>query len=812
MRNFTTVLNRFISLRHIPVLVLLGMLCQAPLFGQDIQICGEMADANPVCSIATPTPNVAIVLPSQTLGTPLSLVFKASGSLTGIQWSTSLGGGISPAGSGYSLSADGLPTMTLGGIALATGNYQFTIQVANASGHSDEQLFQITINRRPVDLMLVLDNSLSMNCCYNQSPPDPTCVSCGAAANSRLAKLKIAVDQFFTLGTIGTNPYFHTTNPDATLNDKFGAVIFSGSLDDSHSNYALNTPATLNAFIQAMGTSSGTAIGGGLLTAVNRMTAQSAVNRNKSLILFTDGEQNFNPMLKNIAAPVSYEAGPLPVHPYNPAAPNPPYGDCMPFPASTPVFDNNFRNTAPGIKISTIGFQLPPGPGNTLLASLSDKVNGAGGATFNTGMGATAFDFNTFFTNSFVELLSGSSPQIVKEQAGETQEGLNQLSFVLNDSVNTVTFMISGEGQTGRILQFRVKKDNQDVTSWGIMVNKASYNMWNLDFAARGNQALPGHIRPGGEWVLEITTKPGFKYQATCIVDDHQLNYNCSFGSVSAHSVGTPIPLLVSIKFKGKPVVDASEVVVLIEKTASDGGTALAQLPVPKDMKVIFNRKAVVGNDVVDPSYNNLGQMKHYALLQEDPRYAKALEGTVEKITLTNNGDGTYSGKYIPKVTGTQRFTFLIHGKNADIGEYHRVQVQSSVVRLSHFDVSIKNFKVEPVKDNGKLLGYRINLMIKDSSGLLLGPAFGNTFALTSSAGTFGPVTDNLDGSYSLTLNGIGSTSNPRIEISINGTKFYQGKVLGMIVSPIYLKWWFWLIVLIVAVVIYLIRRKKKNT
>jgi hypothetical protein len=690
----------------------------------------------------------------------------------------------------------------------------FRVDVVNQDNSGqDEHQFTLHINRLPVDLMLVLDNSASMNCCYNQTPVDPTCVSCGLASNSRLAQLKIAVDEFFSLGTMGADPYFHTSDPDATKNDRFGTVIFSGILDVSHVTYSSN-PNSLNTFIQGIGTSGGTCIGGGLLTAITSMTAQSMANHNKSLLLFTDGEQNYNPMLKNIAAPVTYESGPLAVHPYDPSAPNPPYGDCMSFPASTPIFNTAFRTTSPGIKVSTIGFELPAGPGNQLLSNLADNINGPGGTTNISGTGAADFDFATFFGNAFTELLSGSSPQILKEEKGVTKEGLNSTSFVINDTVQKITFILTGNALSGDSLRFRVKKNNEDVTRYGFMINKPGYNMWTLEFPIRGEYNGSASIRPGGEWVVETTTQSGVKYDAMCIVDDHLMKYNCSFGSSSNHVVGDPIPLSVSLKYKGKPIKDFVEVTVLIERSNDDGGTALAQLPTPKELQTIFKNKSAAGSNVIDPSYDNLGQIKHYALLQTEPKYVQALTATTDKVILTSNGDGTFSGTYIPKVTGPHRFTFLIDGKDSAIGEYHRTVVQSSVVRLAHFTLSTENVKVEAIKENDQTVGYNINLIIKDSSGLLLGPAFGNSFVLESSSGKFSNVTDNLDGSYSVSLNSIGNNIDPDINISVDGVKYYVGKVsqIGQKeTSKFYLQWWFWLILVIILLIIIFALRKKSS-
>jgi len=711
---------------------------------------------------------------------------------------------------GLTLSSSGNITGTPD-ISTAGKTFTFHVQVANANSEVAEAQFSITITRLPVDVMLVLDNSASMECCYDKTPPDPTCVSCATATNSRMARLKVAVDKFFTLGTAGMKPYFHTSNADPQFNDRFGAVIFCGGLDASHSSYAGNTPTTLNTFIQMLTTCGGTCIGGGLLSGISNMKSQSATNHNKSLILFTDGEQNYNPMLKDAGgAPVKYEAGDLPIHPYDPKAPNPPYGSCMPFPATTPVFDNNFRNTDPAIKVSTIGFELPAGPGNQLLADLADPINGAGGTTnISGGMGAGFDDFGTFFTNAFAELLSGSSPQIVREKYGVTASGTNRISFFVNDTVTKVSFILSGNTGAGDTLQFRVMKDSADVTRLGTMIHRNSYNLWNLDIPFKPSEGVPHNFKVGGEWVLQTTQVPNIRYVATCIVDDHLLDYKCSFGGSSAHVVGSPIPLKVTLTWKNKPLKDSARVMVLVQRTTDDGGTQLALLPVPQQLKTLLE------STTVDPGYNNLGELKHYTLLQTEQKYRQTLTPTVDTVVLTNNGDGSWSGSYDPKVTGVYKFTYLIDGKDSMIGTFQRSVVRSSVVSLSHFDLSPGNIKLEEVNENGQLTGYKITLIIKDSSGLLKGPAFGSSLGLQSNTGKFGPVTDNLDGSYTFVLTLDNNDKNPNIDITVGGKHYYSGPVNSLGSSggggaSLFGHWWFWLILLLILILIILALRKKK--
>jgi hypothetical protein len=671
-------------------------------------------------------------------------------------------GGVSPGActtsqvvNGVTVDATAGDEVNIGGTLTETGVISVVL-IAEADGVFCQVTYTITVERRPLDVMLVIDNSISMNCCTGTN--DVTCVTCATPANSRMANLKSAVSAFLNMG--GAGGYFNAS-------DRFGAVIFSGTIDASHAPYDAD-PLALNTFIQGILTSSGTCLGGGLIEAVNQMTTQSQPGRDKVLILFTDGEQNFNPMLANTGSPIHYEAGDLPVNPYNPAAPVPPYGSCMPFPGSTPTFDNAFRDTSPGIRISTIGFDLPAGIANTLLSNISDSENGAGGFTY---LGSIPADYTDFFTDHLVAILSGSSPQVVKRISGVTTSGVNTTQFIANDTLSKVSFVMMGSDGDGGSLRFRVIKNGVDVTQYGRIVDQSSYRIWHINFPIKKATGAAVNLRPGGTWTLQTSdTRAGVKYRATCIVDDHRLDFKSNFGDPSKHSPGKPIPLSVSLSYKGAPL-DSARVVVAIERNTNDGGTLLATLATPDKIR------SFQSGNFPEPAFSNLGQVKHVMLLQTDASYQQGLTHVVDTVVLNNNHDGTYTNEYIAKVTGPHKFTFLVNGKDVEVGPYQREKIQSGVVRLKRFDLSSKNFVFEKVLDGDVFSGYRLTFTLKDSSGLYLGPAFESAIALESKEGKFGRIADNLDGSYSAILTDVSEGADPVLDIKIYGVPVFTGNI-----------------------------------
>lgn len=710
------------------------------------------------------------------------------------------------------------PVQISGGATATTTPLTFTLTVTDDGGSGTSTKSYTLSVRQPVDVMLVLDNSASMNCCSDDNV-DLACTGCNhAGVPTRLERLKEAVSAFFTVGST----YFHINDANAAHRDRFGAVIFSGTLDVSRRTY-VNDPTALNDYINKLATSGGTCIGGGLLSGIDGMTSQSLANRKKAMILFTDGEQNFNPLLLNGSNPVRYRAGDLPINSYNPDAPNPPYGTCMPFPASTPTFNTAFRNENPGIQVSTIGVNLPAGPANSLLVNLANPSTGAGGAS-NVSGGTTDFNYASFFTNNLVRILQNSSPQIVKEVTGTTVASGASVAFTVNDTVSKVSFLMFGDPQKGFNTRFNVRKNNQDVTALGRFVQRGTFGYWVLDYDARRRPGVPTPPAPGGEWTVVSDSRPGVRYMATCLVDDHRLRYNLDMGDPANHVIGQPIPLKVTLSYDGLPVTDATRVVVYIDRATDDPGTQLARLPIPQGLK---NLKKATGFAISeDPAFNNLGQVKHAMLLSSNSAYVNALQPRREEIVLTNRGDGTYTADYSPSVTGVHQLTLVIEGQRTDIGAYYRTSTQSTVVRLRNFDLSKQFLGGERIMSDGKLVGYRFNILLKDKSGLLLGPAFESTFDLKSSSGEFSRVVDNLDGSYTVELTNLNNETNPNVELSMDGVPLYTGKA-GDLASgggncPAWMPGWMtglfqalglscwlglFLLVLVLALIIWLLRR-----
>ena len=138
-----------------------------------------------------------------------------------------------------------------------------------------------TINleeRTPVDVAMVLDLSGSM-----LSPACPTC-------SPKIDVLKDSVELFVQLWTLFTVPddrigvnYFRTNINEFTIGPE-RACSGVGKRPGDHYNVRSQTTVPTNL----------TAMGGGIQTAINRLTDTT---RPRNIIVFTDGMQNVNPMV-----------------------------------------------------------------------------------------------------------------------------------------------------------------------------------------------------------------------------------------------------------------------------------------------------------------------------------------------------------------------------------------------------------------------------------------------------------------------------------------------------------------------------------
>lgn len=361
--------------------------------------------------------------------------------------------------------------------------------------------------RTPVDVALVLDLSGSML--------SPACAGC----DTRLQVLKDAVEIFVQLWTVFAVPndrmalnYFRTNVTELTPG---GMALFP---------VLANAPALI-ADVQSQTTvpANLTAMGGGLQTAINRLTTAT---RPRNVILFTDGMQNVNPMVNTSTFVIEDQPG---------------------FPASgvSPTVPATDLNAALGRKVNTIGVGATP-PFVDLLDDIASETNGVFKLTT-----APDDDLRRFYVEELIDVLRTFSPQLAGYRKGTLAQTAVE-EFVSNATARRVVLKLSWK--RGAKLDFTVEKDGVPVQRAGRFIEGPFYRIFTIDVPAAD---VSGIITRAGTWRMRITGTAGAAYEAAAIIDEEALKYEFAIAGRD-HVAGTPLPLTVKLALGTAPLTDAN--------------------------------------------------------------------------------------------------------------------------------------------------------------------------------------------------------------------------------------------------------------
>ena len=559
-----------------------------------------------------------------------------------------------------------------------------------------------TVDSKPVvpraAVMLTLDFSGSMSA--------RVCPGC----DTRAQVLKDAVTLFVDL-------WKATADPADRPADQLAATYFRTSVSGfpaDNSLVLLGNSQTVIDDITLQNPGDNTAMGGGLqrsLGILKEIRARSPLSR---IILFTDGMQNVNPMVR------SSSSGQL-------------------FINSTPAIN---LDQSQGIAIDTIGI----GAADAFVSLLEDI------STATAGHSRTTIDanlLNEFFTNELIDALRGSSPQLVAYRRGTLRTNTVDESFNLEDGIRRVVLMVNWK--RGNPLEFSVLKDGVDVTQAGHFTNGPFYRIFTIDVPK-------GSLVAGGQWQLRLKGKPAAQYETAAIVEGGRISYDARFSRKQDGGRQT-LDLLVKVTANGKAVGNKAKVSIRLSQPTLTIGDVVAG-------------KLSRSGSGAEPEMSEAEQ--NVATFAQDPEAFNVLKPKTSILTPRPDDNGEFRVRLFPRIPGVYTAAVTIEGSDPKLGRFTRSQTVTAVVRFAGVELKKSNLlKTSCSPSNIRCV--ELVLSPRDSGGHFMGPGLATSIFLSPAAGIrpLG-VRDFGDGRYGIQLE-LSGTGDPTIKLSVAGKPLYDG-------------------------------------
>ena len=338
--------------------------------------------------------------------------------------------------------------------------------------------------RDPIDVALVLDKSGSMG--------DPACPGC----ESKMVVLQDAAELFI-----------QTWQMLSDADDRIAAVFFDSSIDtfsDAGGDELVTLTGSGNdiiSYIRSKIDGGWTAMGGGAQTAINLL---SDVSRPRSLIVFTDGMQNRDPMIE-------LQGGVYEIR-----------NTGITGSGVSPTTPPTQLNVALDIIVNTIGV----GVSGTYEAELTAISGGTGGLHKST-TNADA-DLRRFYIEQLVDTLRDASPQLIDYgYASIGGGGMDSQPFGINVGAKMVVFSISWDRRDARRLSVGIFKDGNDVTKLADEIRRGDfYEVISFDTSAALSAAAgDSDLSSDGGWEVRVQGPGEIDYEVAVLADDSLLDY-----------------------------------------------------------------------------------------------------------------------------------------------------------------------------------------------------------------------------------------------------------------------------------------------
>ena len=592
------------------------------------------------------------------------------------------------------------------------------IVVAGTLGHSAWALNME--ERDPIDVALVLDKSGSMG--------DPACTGC----ESKMVVLQDAAELFI-----------QTWQMLSDTDDRIAAVFFDSSID-TFSTSGGDELVTLTgsgdnviSYIRSKTDGGSTAMGGGAQTAINLLTDAS---RPRSLIIFTDGMQNRDPMIELTAG--VYEIR------------NTGRSGSGVSPTTPPTQLNN----ALDITMNTIGVGVTA-VYEAELSAISGGTDGLHKSTTN----ADA-DLRRFYIEQLVDTLRDASPQLVDYRyARISGDRTDTQSFGINVGAKKVVLVISWDRRDAERLPVSVFKDGKDITKLAKERRRGNfYDVISFDTSSHQKAAdTDAALSSDGEWEVRVQGAGGIDYEVAALADHSLLDYEFET-TPGLLQAGDTTVLAGEVELNGLPYGDDVSVRVEIGIPQQSLATALALTPAPSGIK--------------PKDGETLAEAKLRHLLLHNTEFLERISKRRTSKTLTRTTAGRFSAPFAEtSVAGTYKLSFLLEGSGLRTGEFERREQRFFIVNPGPFARGSSAIQTVDVKTVDGTMTITIRIRPQDIHGNYLGADQNEDVSATiPGTGDTAVVTDIGDGWYELVL-----TSNeitPDIHVSIGDEVVATGK------------------------------------
>lgn len=743
--------------------------CNTPTCNFDFQfpdqVSGDAAPATIITGTPGSPPITITALSFFPLGNPgpqfdvPASVLNSSPTLYGLTLNTSSPNQISFDGE-YDFSVPPTyPPLPNPGINAKDLTINFTLQ----AGSGCTRNYTIHITRKPIDLMLVLDKSGSMNSVVT------------GGTDTRWEALKSGVDEFLS----NYQPLLLATG--GATGDQMGIRMFS-STDAAPVNAPFNVPnfipvtptSILASILDGDSPGGSTAMGSGLITAVDFLFPGGADNgHKKSILLFTDGQQNVAP-------------------------------DVVAAPGSNPTVSGTDITHGDQIQIHTIGLGVPGAATQTLynIAHESGVAPNIGISNIANNSSTTPPDLNlsSYLTGISNQLLSGSTPQYVDirrdnfKLAGERFVADDSFTVSKNIAKIFINFICA---VTNEARVIRIEKDGQtmNLSDTSYVISKRGRGWETFIISVAGIKKQIPTFTSDGNWKVTAFTgsQSAAPYILSLTVDDHNSEMRGRTTQTKELLVGDNLPLSIDFTKSGAPITNANAI-ALIAKPGEDLGDLLARTNV--DIKIDTN-----------PDADNPGSQKLQELLKDSAFLQKLLDSN-HAVNLTYDpGQKKYVGEFTElDVSGVYQVAYIVSATDTSLGEIKRYAEESVYIRFPDIDLDKSAVTLVTTQNGISTLTFRPIA----NNGKFIGPGWGNAIKIDGTNTKITNVVDHLDGSYTLTVEG---SLTDNVTLSIGTAEVYKGKLENIgkdsTGTDIWKQWWFWLIVIVIILLIWFLLRKK---